>query len=80
MNGARLPTALAGIVSALAVRADETTGTASRTAKGKGAAGRQIGKEEGPRHPFAGGTVETTTAPEPPRLPAMTRRVWTKEI
>jgi hypothetical protein len=82
MTGVRLPTAPAGIVNALAVRADETTGivTTTATATGKGAAGRRIGKEGGPHHPFAGGTIETTTAPGLRRFPAMTRRISTKEI
>ena len=73
-------------MNALAVRADETTGivtgivTTTATATGKGAAGRQIGKEGGPHHPFAGGTIGTTTAPGLRRFLAMTRRMSTKEI
>jgi hypothetical protein len=80
MTGARLPTDPAGIVSALAARADETTGIVTTTATGKGAAGRRIEREGGPHHLFAGGTIETTTAPELRRLPSRTRRRSMKEI
>ena len=50
-------------MSALAVRTDGMTGIVTTTATGKGVAGRRIGKEGGPHHPFAGGTIGTTTAP-----------------